>query len=71
MRKIRLKGVVKGRVIELERPPDLPEGTNVVVEIEAEKEEMDPLFFGIWRYREDIGDGAEWVRKIRESQWRC
>jgi hypothetical protein len=27
-------------------------------------------YFGMWRDREDMRDSVEWVRRIRESEWR-
>ncbi len=26
-------------------------------------------FVGIWKHREDLHDGAIWVRELRESEW--
>ena len=29
----------------------------------------DNPFFGIWKDREEINDGTEWVKNVRKSQW--
>jgi hypothetical protein len=29
----------------------------------------DEPFIGMWRDREDMKDGAEWVRRLRRSEW--
>ena len=65
---LRLRGKIRGRLVELESETGLPEGTEVTVEIEP-IEKVDDAFFGIWRDREDMKSGPEWVDKIR-GEWR-
>src|SRR5262245_50090439 len=70
-------GLVQGGQIILPKPLALPEGTEVVVHIEAvtqpagrsSAESFTSLpFFAMWAGREDMADSAAWVRKERE-QW--
>ena len=71
------RGEVRGGTIVFARPLELPEGAEVVVRIESVNEgkadaalsEDVPFeelpFFGMWADREDLEDGAAWVRKER------
>ena len=72
-------GIIRGSNIILTEPLSLPEGTEVIMQIEpiaASKEEkretldefMQQPWFGMWKYRDDMADSSEWVKKERE-QW--
>ncbi len=73
------RGRIKGRSIIFPRPLALPEGTEVVVQIQpfvittrpaahADDREFRSLpFFGMWANREDMQDSVAWVRKEREK----
>jgi hypothetical protein len=73
---------VWGRSIIFPRPLALPEGTEVIVQIQpfvvtarptaqADDREFRSLpFFGMWADREDMQDSAAWVRKEREAWFR-
>ena len=69
------------RISEL--PPDLQEEVTDFVDFLSTKDklrqqnenpsglgslESDPAI-GMWKDREDMRDGAKWVRKLRESEW--
>jgi hypothetical protein len=72
------RGRVNSGSIILDEPLALPEGTPVVVQIEAvaqgthervrdEDEELTALpFFGMWADRADMADSAGWVCDERE-----
>jgi hypothetical protein len=52
----------------------MKEGTVVEVHIPAERKPVsqrrsikDLPFFGIWKDREDIGDGVEYVNRLRDN----
>ena len=71
------RGIIRGSNIALSNAISLPEGTEVIVQIEPvhrseseksylNKSEIMRDWFGIWRDRTDIGDSAEWVRKERD-----
>ncbi len=73
------RGKVKGGGIVFSEPLTLPEGTEVVVQIEpveAAPQSAGPSsadfaalpFFGMWADREEMSDSAAWVRRGRE-QW--
>ncbi|MCC6444970.1 MAG: hypothetical protein IT210_16130 [Armatimonadetes bacterium] len=74
------QGTIQNGNIVLKDPLDLPDGTAVVIEIEAitaehpvsdsksDSEFISLPFFGMWADREDMNDSAAWVRKERE-QW--
>jgi hypothetical protein len=74
------RGTVHGDEIVLEKPLDLPDGTEVLVHVQpapAAVGEQSPLsaaeitalpFFGMWANRDDMGDSADWVREERK-QW--
>jgi len=40
------------------------------VEIEISFPEEEVEVFGIWKDREDIKSSADWVRYLREKEWR-
>lgn len=71
------KGVVKNAAIQLSEPLSLPEGTEIVVQIEtlAEENSVDPqtkmdnlkMAMGMWKDRDEFADSANWVRKEREA----
>ena len=73
------RGKVKGRSIVFPRPLALPEGTEVIVQIQpfvvttrpiaqADDREFRTLpFFGMWADREDMQDSVTWVRREREK----
>jgi hypothetical protein len=78
MRWVRL-GRVQNRTIVFTEPLQVPEGTEVFVQIESVEvapsdaagtvQEFATLpFFGMWADRQDIQDSAAWVRQGRE-QW--
>lgn len=72
------RGKVQGGGIVFPEPLTLPEGTEVVIFIEAPAvgqqsglpgtdEDFAALsFFGMWADREDMRDSAAWVRRERE-----
>jgi hypothetical protein len=72
--------VQRGGIVFL-RPLPLPEGTEVVVQIEpvsAERQSEAPVsgeefarlpFFGMWAGRPDMDDSTAWVRSERD-RWR-
>ena len=72
------RGKVQSGGIVFDAPLALPEGTEVMVQIEplaAGAETAAPLsdeeflslpFFGMWAEREDMHDSAAWVRRERE-----
>jgi hypothetical protein len=74
------RGRVQGGALVFSTPLALPEGTEVLVQIEPlaqgepADQEMDEdqfarlPFFGMWADREDLPDSAEWVRRERQ-QW--
>lgn len=73
------RGKVRGRSIVFTKPLSLPEGTEVVVQIQpfvrtttptdsVDTQEFRSLpFFGMWADREDMQDSVAWVRKEREK----
>lgn len=71
------RGLIRGGQIVLPTPLALPEGTEVVVQIEPiarprtksdEKSFSSLPFFGMWADRKDLSDSADWIHKERE-QW--
>jgi hypothetical protein len=36
----------------------------------SKKSFRDEAVFGMWKDREDMKDGAEWVRNLRETHWK-
>ena len=73
------RGRIRSGAIELSEPVALPEGTEVVVNIEPlESNKRDHVraaadpgavlpLIGIWADREDMRDSSAWVRKEREA----
>jgi len=37
---------------------------------EYTKEHFSPVGFGMWKDREDMNDSAQWVRNLREREWK-
>jgi len=35
-----------------------------------QKENFNPVGFGMWKDREDMDDSAQWVRNFREREWK-
>jgi len=76
--KITQRGKVLSGGIALQKPLDLAEGTEVIVQVEtleqkekpSEPQEKLPLlpFFGMWADREDMADSSQWVSEERK-QW--
>jgi hypothetical protein len=74
------RGKVQNGAIVFSEPLNLPEGTDVVVQIEpvaADREAPQAAadddfaalpFFGMWTGREDMSESVAWVRRERE-QW--
>ena len=73
------RGKVKSGAIVFSEPLMLPEGTEVLVQIEpveAGAQSVGPAsadffalpFFGMWADREEMSDSSSWVRRERE-QW--
>ena len=73
------RGKVKSGAIVFSEPLTLPEGTEVLVQIEpvaARAQSVGPAsadfaalpFFGMWADREEMSDSAAWVGRERE-QW--
>jgi len=73
------RGRIRGRSIVFPKPLALPEGTEVVVQIQPsaittkpaastdDKEFRSLPFFGMWADREDMQDSVTWERKEREK----
>ena len=71
------RGKIKSGTIILSEPVTLPDGTDVVINIEPVEAAEASLttgnassslpFIGIWADRDDISDSGEWVRKERET----
>ena len=68
-------GKVRRGTIVLTEPLSLPDGIDVVVHIEVEKQPVQPPdaflklpFFGMYKDREDLEDSVAWVRKEREGR---
>lgn len=72
-------GKVDHGAIVFDDPVPLPDGTPVVVRVEAEAPqpitEVEPgpdfaslPFFGMWANRDDLPESADWVRE-RRQQW--
>ncbi len=66
------------REVRLVLPPDVPVGpAEVVVQVTSPApSKVSTLgdlarseFFGLWRDRADIGDGAEFARRLRAEAW--
>lgn len=71
-------GIIQGSNIVLSEPLSLPEGAEVVVQIEpvvASPQTENPVAleeflrqpcFGMWKNRAEMADSEDWVRKERE-----
>lgn len=35
----------------------------------AQRDEFEPIGFGMWKDREEMKDSTQWVRKLRETEW--
>ena len=66
--KMRTWGKLKGREIVLDEEIGISGEVEVEVEISFPKEEVE--VFGIWKDRKDIKSSIEWVRNLREREWR-
>jgi hypothetical protein len=75
--KVTERGKVQDGGLVLARPLPLPEGTEVLVQVEpvapapaasAGKDFAALPFFGMWAGRDDLGESADHVRRERE-QW--
>jgi hypothetical protein len=80
---VSIRGKVQEGKLELSAPVPLPDGTEVIVQIEPmtpppppptpeelqKLQEEDPLF-GMWADREDMKDSVAWVRRERKKWWR-
>lgn len=68
--KVRTWGKLKGREIVLNEEIGLPGEVDVEVEIRftGVKEEVE--VFGIWKDRKGIKSSIDWVRNLREKEWR-
>jgi hypothetical protein len=64
---MKLRGKLKGKGILLTEDPEIPGEPDVEVEINLLGEEE---AFGMWSDRDDIALSTEWVRSLREAQWR-
>jgi hypothetical protein len=72
------QGTVQNGQIRLEDTPELPEGTQVIVVVVKEGQQagehkaltlgdlLESPLVGMWADREDIEDGAEFARQLRE-----
>jgi hypothetical protein len=78
MATVQFPAVVVGGKIDVAGTVDVPDGTKVIVTI-PEPTPPEPLpelpdalkpFIGMWADREDMADPVEWVRKMREEEWR-
>ena len=66
--KMKTWGKLKGREIVLNEEIGIPGEVDVEVEIRFPKEEEE--VFGIWKGRKDIESSIDWVRNLREKEWR-
>lgn len=64
------KGTIRGKTIELERAPGLPEGQAVSVTLSATAPPGDGLrrAFGAWRDAEGLDDFLDEVRRDRKQE---
>jgi hypothetical protein len=65
--KMKVLGKLKGREIVLDEEIGIPGEVKVEVEISFPEEVK---VFGIWKDRKDIKSSTEWVRNLREREWR-
>jgi hypothetical protein len=71
------RGTVQGGNIVLTEPVQMPEGTEVIVRVEAAESQQNDIaakgdltalpFVGMWADREDMTDSAAWVRRERDK----
>ena len=66
--KIKTWGKLRGREIVLNEELCILGEVEVEVEISFPKEEAE--VFGIWKDRKDIKSSIDWVRNLREKEWR-
>ena len=68
---MKLKGIVKGKTIELPEKPKLPEGVEIEIEVTRRRNEdkVDRSLFGIWKGRREFEDSSKWVDKLRSEEW--
>jgi len=67
-----LRGVIRGRTIELEQEPPLPDGTQVEVELIPHTTSSENPFWGRWReYADLLTEIEQEILTARESTvWR-
>ncbi|HET6575706.1 MAG TPA: hypothetical protein VFG68_19050 [Fimbriiglobus sp.] len=80
MATVQFPAVVIGGKIDVSGTVDVPDGTKVLVTIPEPEPpaELPPHVqeflklpaIGMWKDREDMADPVEWVRKMREEEWR-
>ncbi|MGB7532710.1 MAG: hypothetical protein WA977_07015 [Halobacteriota archaeon] len=68
--KMRTWGKLKGREIVLEEEMGISGEVEVEVEIRFPKVKEEVEVFGIWKDRKDIKSSIDWVRNMREKEWR-
>ena len=68
--KMRTWGKLKGREIVLEEEMGISGEVDVEVEISFPKAKEEAEVFGIWKDRKDIKSSIDWVRNLREKEWR-
>ncbi|NQE45309.1 hypothetical protein C5S31_04720 [ANME-1 cluster archaeon GoMg2] len=66
--KMKTWGKLRGKEIMLTEELGIPGEVEVEVEISFPKEETE--VFGIWKDRKDIKSSIDWVRNLREKEWR-
>ena len=66
--KMKTWGKLRGREIMLTEELGIPGEVEVEVEISFPKEEAE--VFGIWKDRKDIKSSIDWVKNLREKEWR-
>lgn len=66
---MKLKGIIKGKTIELLEKPKLPEGVEVEIEVTQcrNKDKVDRSLFGIWKGRKEFKNSSKWVDKLRSE----
>ena len=66
--KMKTWGKLKGREIMLDEEMGIPGEVEVEIRFPTVKEEAE--VFGIWKDRKDIKSSIDWVRNLREKEWR-
>ena len=67
---MKLKGIVKGKTIELPEKPKLPERVEIEIEVTQRRNEdkIDRSLFGIWKGRKEFKDSSKWGDKLRSEK---